>query len=137
MRHLLRRTVLIVTLSAGVVQAAPPAFAPGLWQITVIDFADRTSVTQECIKTSEWVWWIVLAGKITSEESCMPPVTMFVENRVNISQACKSVPAEVEISPAGADRLSENLITSTLTPYGMAIPFHSKFKAQRLSADCP
>ena len=137
MSHFLLGTVLIVTLSAGVVQAAIPAFEPGRWQITIVDFADRTSVIQECIKTSEWVWWIALAGKITNEETCMPPISMFIENRVNVSQACQSVSAEMEIFPAGADRLSGNLVTLTVTPYGMAIPFHSKFEAQRLSADCP
>ena len=131
------RLVLLVTLSAGAVRAAPPDVAPGLWQITVIDFAARTNVTQECIKTSEWAWWIVLAGKITSEETCMPPVTTMAKSVVKISQACQSVSAEMEISSAGAERLSGNLVTLTVTPYGMAIPFHSKFEARRLSADCP
>lgn len=135
--QLLQRTVLILMLSAGVVQAATPAFEPGRWQITIVDFADRTNVSQECIKTSEWAWWIVLAGKITSEETCMPPVATMAKSVVKISQACQSVSAEMEISSAGAERLSGNLVTLTVTPYGMAIPFHSKFEARRLSADCP
>ncbi len=129
--------VLLFALNAGLSQATALAVAPGLWQITIVDFADRINVTKECIKTSDWSGWIVFAGSSSRDDSCEPPVTTFVDNVVNLTQACKSVSAEMTISVASAERLSGNVITSSVTPYGMAIPFHSKFEAQRLSADCP
>ena len=128
---------LVMMLNATTIHAAAPSVAPGLWEITIVDFADRTSVAQECIKTSDWSWWIVYAGKTASDESCKPPVANVVGDAVTITQACKSVSAEMTITQLGDGKLSGYLLTSSLTPYGIAIPFHSSFEAQRLAANCP
>lgn len=134
---LLRFALLAIPFNTTIAQAAAPLAAPGLWQITIVDFADRTSVTEECVKKPDWGWWIVYAGKTAGDESCKPPVTTVEGDAVNITQECKSVSAEMIISDAGGGKLAGNLTASSLTPYGIAIPFHSKLQAQRLSADCP
>jgi hypothetical protein len=123
-------------LDALVGHAAEPLVAPGLWEITIVDFADRTSVVQECVNTSDWSWWIVYAGKTANDESCAPPVAIVENNTIAITQACKSVSAEMTITQLDEGKLSGYLLTSSLTPYGIAIPFHSTFEAQRVAA-CP
>ena len=133
----LRLASLVVTLITAVVHAAAPRAAPGLWQITVVDFADRTSVMKECVKTPDWSWWIIYAGNTAGDESCRPPVAKVDGDIVTITQECKSVTAELLISEAGGGKIAGKLITSSLTPYGQAIPFQSEFEAQRLSTDCP
>ncbi len=129
--------VVFAMLHVAHAHAAAPTVAPGLWEITIVDFANRTSVAQECINTSDWSWWIVYAGKTTSDESCQPPVANVAGDAIAITQACKSVSAEMTITQLDDGKLSGYLLTSSLTPYGIAIPFHSTFEAQRLAANCP
>lgn len=128
---------LVMTLNAAVGYAASPVVEPGLWQITIVDFADRTSMAKERVKTSDWGWWIVFAGTTASDESCSPPVARVDSDVVAITQACKSMSAEMTISQSVGGQLSANLTTSSVTPYGIAIPFHSTVEAQRLAANCP
>ena len=135
--RLLKLAYLAMLLNATVIHATAPAVAPGLWEITVVDFADRTSVVRECVKTSDWSWWIVYAGKTANDESCAPPVASVQNDAVAITQACKSVSAEMTITQLGGGKLSGYLLTSSLTPYGIAIPFHSTFEAQHLGTNCP
>lgn len=135
--RVLRLACLALILNTTAVRAASPVTAPGLWQITIVDFAERTSAAKECVKTSDWDWWIIYTGKTASDESCKPPVTTVEGDVVTITQECKSVTAELLISETAGGKIAGNLTTSSLTPYGQAIPFHSKFEAQRLSADCP
>ncbi len=134
---LLRFALLAIPFNTTIAQAAAPLATPGLWQITIVDFADRTSVAEECVKKPDWGWLIVYAGKTASDESCKLPVATVDGNVVAIIQICKSVKAEMLVSQPADGKLAGSLTTSSLTPYGIAIPFHSKFQAQRLSADCP
>jgi hypothetical protein len=129
--------LLAITLTTVVAHAAPPVAAPGLWQITIVDFAERTSQAKECLKSPDWNWWLVYLNNTAGDESCKPPATRVEGDVVGISQKCKSVSAEMTIVSAGDDSISGKLTTFSVTPYGMAIPFQSTFEARRLSDHCP